>query len=172
MEFTFIAPDPRRFDEANVELCLCGIWKDERPMRGLAGLIDWRLGGRLSDLLKTGFATGERGESLLLPGRPHVSFDKILVIGLGLRSDFDETTYDNHLLSITRALERLRVRRCVLELPGRSADAIDPSRAIVLAWKHVGKSLEHDAWCIVDTADAREEMAAKAMEARRRARMP
>jgi len=170
MDFEFLVADPRRFDEASIEVCACSIWSDVRPLQGLAGLLDWRLGGRLSALLKSGFATGERAETLLLPGKPHVSFDKILVLGLGRRSTFDDDAFRDEITRVARALERLRVRRCVLELPGRGSEAIDPERAISLAWSCVAASGEHDAWWIVDTAEARETMATKAGEERRKAR--
>jgi len=63
VDIRFLPPELRRLDDANVELCVCPIWSDERPVRGFAGLIDWRLGGRLSGLLKSGFVTGELGEA-------------------------------------------------------------------------------------------------------------
>src|SRR5215472_14471613 len=93
LELHFLPPELRRLDEAKVELCACSIWSDERPMRGLAGLLDWRLGGRLSALVKSGFLQGELGESLLMPGKPHVSFEKVLVVGLGSRTRFDDGTF-------------------------------------------------------------------------------
>src|SRR5579859_7045204 len=132
MDLRFLPAEPRRLDEANVELCACSLWSDERPMRGLAGLLDWRLGGRLTALLRAGFLRGGVGEALLIPGKPHVPFEKVLVTGLGPRADFDDESFRRAILHMGRALEGLRVRRAVLELPGRASDAIDPERAITL----------------------------------------
>ena len=87
MDLRFLEPDLRRLDSANVELCACSIWSDERPVRGFAGLLDWRLGGRISALIKSGFLRGHLAEALLVPGKPHVPFEKVLVVGLGRRSD-------------------------------------------------------------------------------------
>jgi hypothetical protein len=170
MDLSFLAPDARQLDEADVELCVCSIWADQRPMHGLAGLLDWRLGARLSALLKSGFVTGERGELLLVPGRPHTPFDKILVVGLGPRGQFDDGTFQEATLRLGRALEGLRVRRCVVELPGRGSDAIEPERAIALALESLGGSEQHDAWWVVDTAAAQQKMQARVEEERRRAR--
>jgi hypothetical protein len=77
VDIRFLPPEVRRLDDANVELCACGIWSDERPVRGFAGLLDWRLGGRLSALLACGFATGAAGEALLVPGKPHLPYEKV-----------------------------------------------------------------------------------------------
>ena len=60
-------------------------------------------------------------------------------------------------MHMARALEGLRVRRAVLELPGRAADAIDAERAITLTLEAVGASPEHDVWWLVDTPAASSE---------------
>src|SRR5690606_19534990 len=44
--------DPGR---TRVELGLVPVFADERPLVGLAGLIDWRSSGRLSAVLRSGF---------------------------------------------------------------------------------------------------------------------
>lgn len=170
MDLHFLPPDLRRLDDASVELCACTIWSDERPMRGFAGLLDWRLGGRLSGLLKSDFARGEIGEALLVPGKPHVPFEKVLVMGLGPRAVFNEAAFRGGVLRIARALEGLRVRRAVVELPGRATDAIDPERAITLALDCVGALPEHDAWWLVETPAAQKRIELRAADERRRVR--
>jgi len=150
VEVRFLPPDPRRLDEATAEVCACTIWSDERPVRGFAGLLDWRLGGRLSAQLLSGFVEGRLGEALLLPGKPHVPFEKVLVVGLGERREFGESVYQQALARIAGALEGMRVRRAIVELPGRATGAIDPERAIALLLDHVGGSTEHDAWWLVE----------------------
>ncbi|HLK35522.1 MAG TPA: M17 family peptidase N-terminal domain-containing protein [Polyangiaceae bacterium] len=170
MELRFLAPELRRLDEASVEVSVCSIWQDERPVRGFAGLLDWRMGGRLSAQIKAGFMTGALGEALLMPGRPHVPFEKVLVLGLGRRATFSEETFREVLAQATRALEGLRVRRAVLELPGRAGGAIDPETAIALTLQCVGASSEHDAWWLVETAADQRRIEARAADERRRAR--
>jgi hypothetical protein len=170
VDLRFLPPELRRLDEANVELCACTIWSDERPMRGFADLLDWRLGGRLSALLKADFVRGDVGETLLVPGKPHLPFEKVLVMGLGRRASFDEGAFRDAILRLARTFERLRVRRAVLELPGRATDAIDPERAITLTLDSVGTSPEHDAWWLVDTPAAQKRIEVRAADERRRVR--
>src|SRR5258708_2641365 len=105
MELRFLPPELRRLDEASVELCVCSIWSDERPVRGFAGLIDWRLGGRLSSLLRSGSMAGEVGETLLVPGKPHLPFEKVLVFGLGARDAFSDDTFRDVIVRMARTLE-------------------------------------------------------------------
>lgn len=154
MEIRFLPPELRRLDEASVEVCACTIWSDVRPVRGLAGLLDWRLGGRLSALLESRFVTGEAGEALLLPGRPHVPMEKLLVVGLGMRTEFAEGVFRDALQRIVRTLDGLRVRRAVVELPGRSDRLIDAEQGISLMLECLGPAPEglHDAWWLVEDA--------------------
>lgn len=56
---------------------------DERPLRGLAGLIDWRLCGALSRTLREGRFRGERGESLLVADGSRWTAGRIFVHGVG-----------------------------------------------------------------------------------------
>ena len=58
MDIRFLAPELRCLDEASVELCACTIWSDERPVRGLAGLLDWRLGGQAERAARLGLRDG------------------------------------------------------------------------------------------------------------------
>jgi len=174
LELHFLPPELRRLDEAKVELCACSIWSDERPMRGLAGLLDWRLGGRLSALVKSGFLQGELGESLLMPGKPHVSFEKVLVVGLGSRTRFDDGTFRQSFAMIASALEGMRVRRAVIELPGRAGGAIEPESAITLALDcldsldSVAESPEHEAWWLVEDEASQRRVEKRVAEERRR----
>ena len=152
MELRFLQPDARCLDETGVEVCVCAIWSDERPVRGLAGLLDWRFGGRLSALLKSGFVRGDLGEVLLVPGKPHVPFEKVLVVGLGPRQAFAEGSFCRAMTRIASALEGMRIGRAVIELPGRATEAIDPERAVALMFECAGASLEHETWWLVESA--------------------
>ena len=152
MDIRFLPPDLRRLDEANVEVAACSFWLDERPLRGFAALLDWRMGGRLSALVVSGFVRGDEGELLLVPGKPHLPFEKLLLLGLGPRAGFDEDVFRRGILRVASALEGLRVRRAVVELPGRGAAAIDAERAITLAFECLGAVPEHDAWWLLEDA--------------------
>jgi len=170
MEFRFVTPDLRKLDETSAELVACSMWKDERPMRGLAGLLDWRLAGKISRLARESFLRGDLGEVLFVPGRPRLPFDKIIVLGLGEESAFDDAKFREAVTRLLRTLEGLHVRRAVVELPGRGAGAIDPERATEIVLECVGDSPDHDAWWLVEEAEAQVRISARAQDERRRAR--
>ena len=133
IELRFVVPDLRRLDEASSEVVICGIWKDARPLTGLASLLDWRLAGRLSRLAKQGFLVGDVGEVLAVPARPRLPFDKLLVCGLGTRASFGDSVYRTVLARALDALVGLSVKKAVIELPGRgdvaASGAVSAERA-------------------------------------------
>ncbi len=57
--------------------------RDERPLRGDAGRVDWRLCGRISELLLSGFTRGDFGEATLLPAGRLFPAERILLFGVG-----------------------------------------------------------------------------------------
>lgn len=170
VDLRFLLPNLRTLDTASAELLACAIWSDERPMRGLAGLLDWRLAGRLSALAKEGLLQGALGEVLLVPGRPQLPFEKVLVFGLGARKAFDDAAFRAVITSLLGSLEGLHVRRAVVELPGRECGAIEPERATELLLECAGASTEHDAWWLVEEPDAQKRIQLRALDERRRAR--
>jgi hypothetical protein len=108
---------------------------------------------------------------LFVPGRPRLKFEKVLVLGAGARAGFDEETFRGVVMHLLRALEGLRVRRAVIELPGRAENLIDAERAADLLLECVaGSSVQdaHDAWWLVEDADAQRRIAQRAVDDRRR----
>ena len=170
MELKFVLPHLSKLDEIDSEILIASVFSDVRPVHGVAGLCDFRLGGRLSRLMKSGFIEGIRDEVVLVPGKPLMTFDKILLFGAGLRARFDETAYVNLVRRILRALEGLAARSAVVELPGRHGGAIDSVRAAELLLTEVGGSTHHDAWTLVEDAAGRESIERHMVEQKRRIR--
>jgi hypothetical protein len=154
----FVQPDLRAIDASPAEVIACTVWQDERPLRGLAGLLDWRLSGRLSVLARSGFLRGELGEVLLVPGRPKLAFEKVLVLGVGPRTAFDDTVVRATLARLKAALEGLKVKRAIVELPGRSSGALESERAAELLVEQAPAALDDQAWTLVDTEEAEAKM--------------
>lgn len=161
-----VEPDLRAIDGASAEVIACAVFADERPLRGLAGLLDWRLAAKLSGLAKSGFLTGAEGEVVLVPGRPKLSFEKILVLGLGPRSTFGDGVVRRALARLLATLEGLNVKRALVELPGRGSDALGPERAAELVLECAEGALADEMWTLVDEQDSEAPMAQKLLRRR------
>jgi hypothetical protein len=70
------------------EVAVVAFFCAERPLRGSAGRADWRLCGRLSELLASGRLSGERGEALLVETAGGMRAPLLLALGLGPRDAF------------------------------------------------------------------------------------
>ncbi|MBK8236468.1 MAG: hypothetical protein IPK74_13000 [Deltaproteobacteria bacterium] len=92
--------------------------EDERPLRGLAALVDWRCSGALSGLLRSGFCTGEPGESVLLPGRRDLPAERWLLFGMGRQDALDPARAKALAERAVACALRLRPRDVLLALPG------------------------------------------------------
>jgi hypothetical protein len=67
---------------------IVGFYEDVRPLKGLAGELDWLLCGALSSLILKKKIRGSLGDVALLTSRGKVPAQKIFMIGLGTRTAF------------------------------------------------------------------------------------
>lgn len=162
----FVPPDLRRLDEVSAEVVVACIFEDERPFRGLAGLMDWRLSGRLSRLARSSFVRGAMGEAMIVPARPRLPFDKLLLMGAGARGSFDPSTFHAVLERILDALAGLQAKKALIELPGRSDRLVEPEHAADVFFDLTADE-EHDALALVEDADGQKVFEARALERRR-----
>ncbi len=170
MDLRFTIPHLRQLDLSGTEVLVATLASDERPPRGVAGLADWRLAGRISRIVASGFATGEVGEVLLVPGKPKLPFDKIVLFGVGERKAFNERVFRAVVERMLATLEGLRARTAVVELPGRHFGAIAPERAADVLLESVGGRQEHDVWTLVEPPEAQRSITQHMIQERRRVR--
>lgn len=168
LDLRFVPRALRSLDEVSAEVIACGVYRDERPLTGLAGLLDWRLAGRLSRLAKQGFLLGDVGELVALPVRPRLPFDKLLVAGLGPRAAFEDAAFRAVLERTLDGLDGLNVKRAIVELPGRGDDAISAERAAELLLDRIGDD-ERDTLTLVEDPPDQQRFDKRAHERRRTA---
>jgi hypothetical protein len=108
--------------EDEVDAIVCGAFEDVRPLRGLAGLVDWDTAGLLSRAMKNNFWRGESGDSLLFPGRPRLRFHWLVLVGLGPARALSPDAIAGVLGEYDRALVGLGAQTAFVELPGRACD--------------------------------------------------
>jgi hypothetical protein len=122
--------DLSRWDEAAHDCLVLPVFKDDRPLRGAAGLVDWRLGGKLSRLVKSQRATAESGEQLLLPPGRRLRFARIFWFGLGDAKAYSEDRFRKDLAWILGVITRAGVKDWFVQMPGRASGLIGARRAV------------------------------------------
>lgn len=170
MDVRFVPLDLARVDALRYEAVALPFFEDERPLRGAAGLCDWRLCGRLSRLLLRGRVTGALGEVTLVPARPRLPFDKLLLFGSGPRETFDAAVFAAVSARIYDVVEGLRLRNLVLSLPGRNHDRVAPGDAIRWFLEASSSKPKVEELIVLDDADAHKVMQPVVDAERRRAR--
>lgn len=130
MDVGCVPPDLRQLDAREAELLICGVFSDERPLHGVAGLVGWRLSGMIDRLLESGFYTGAPDETLLVPGKPRFCAEKIVLVGLGPRAGFDLQRAERAIERVVETTRGLDVRSMIVEVPGRHVEAIDAEAGV------------------------------------------
>ena len=83
MELSYLDASFDALDTLSVETLALFMLSDQRPLRGAAGVVDWRLCGELSRALQGGGLTGKLGERLLMPTNGRIGARRLLVFGAG-----------------------------------------------------------------------------------------
>jgi hypothetical protein len=171
VELRFAPLELASLDAPKIEVLCLTMFSDERPPRGVLGLADWRLCGRLSRLLATGAFAAREGEALLMPSPPRrLAAERLLVVGAGERPRFDAVRARSLVFDLFRRVLALRVRTAAVALPHASARGWNAEAAVdhlLEATSSAGDRL--DELVIIDTAEAQRAMEPRIERAKRRA---
>jgi hypothetical protein len=142
MDLTFYPLTLDAIDQAAAESLCLFVGADERPLTGLAGLVDWRLLARLSRLLRGGQITGGDGEAVLTSPGARLGFRKMFLFGIGAAGQ-TEDHLQRRVAEALRKLAHAGVKDAALQLPSRLSPEIGvrtlieelqgPGRAVVFA---------------------------------------
>jgi hypothetical protein len=100
-------------DEKDPGLLICSIYEDERPLKGAAGLLDWRLHGFLSRFVLSGRISGNQSEFVYVPVSHHGSLRHVLIVGLGSRENPVQQTL---LSKLSDTVQNLKFDRVAVSL--------------------------------------------------------
>jgi hypothetical protein len=167
MSVQFLGCELTRWEETGGDALVLTFFREERPLRGAAGLADWRLCGRLSRLIKLGRVRGDSGESLLMPCGRRLPFRRILLFGLGPSRPFDDAVYRGHVRRIRDVMKKAGVQDYAVQPPGRATGLVAARRALEM-WIEESGDAEGEQVAIIDTPGAQKEMS-DILHARQRA---
>jgi len=130
MALSVLPLDLVRWDESVRDCLVLPVFKDDRPLRGAAGLADWRLCGRLSQFVKSNRMTGDAGETMLMPPGRRLRFDRIMWFGLGDARNYSDDRFRKDLAWIVDVVGKAGVGELTLQAPGRASGLIGARRAL------------------------------------------
>lgn len=156
MKLHYLPTDLRKWTGSRRDALVVTFFADERPLRGAAGLADWRLCGRLSQLVQGERVQGKRGDSLMMPAGRRLPFERLFVFGLGRGGALDEATFRTHAQWIGDVLARAKVKQYALQPPGRATGLIAARRAAELWIEEAGAGCED--LTFIDSAGSHKEM--------------
>lgn len=111
-------------DQQRHKCLVVGFFSDEKPPRGVCGLMDWRLNGMISREIKQGHISGEFKERVAVPHPDRVGSDLLFLFGVGPLADI---TYDRIYSSaheIAGAIDAMKLRSFAFDLPGEGRSAL------------------------------------------------
>jgi hypothetical protein len=130
MALSVMPLDLARWDEVSRDCLVLPVFKDDRPLRGAAGLADWRLCGRLSRLVHANRASADSGETIMLPPGRRLKFARLLWFGLGDAKAYNDERFRKDLTWILGVIRKANITEWVLQAPGRASGLIGARRAI------------------------------------------
>lgn len=157
MKLSLLPLDLARWDEAVREALLVPIFADERPLRGAAGLCDWRLCGRLTRLCKASRLEGTRGETLMLPPGRRLPFRRLFLFGLGPSAGYGDERLRADLRWMKEVAVAAGVKEFALEAPGRATGMVGARRALEVVLDETDRG-EGSVW-LVDGPAGHKDMA-------------
>jgi Cytosol aminopeptidase family, N-terminal domain len=112
-------------DLQECELLVTGFFQDERPMKGTSGLIDWRLNGTISHLVKQGKMTGEWQETTLIPSHGRLIPPLILFLGLGKVKEYSTLRLRDLFPRLFDTLRNLKSSKVCFSFPSNETYNVD-----------------------------------------------
>jgi len=91
--------------------------EDQRPLRGLAGYLDWRLCGGLSRILKEGRFVGALSDALLFPTSGRLGCARVFCFGVGKRAELSAASFGRLVKKACESMTLAGSRAFATELP-------------------------------------------------------
>ena len=139
---------------ARIEALCVFIRQDERPLKGAAGWVDWRMCGKLSQVLLDGFFEGRCLETLLLPSDGMLQSPRLFAFGCGPTAELTSARLGECLEHAGRTLQRAGLKSVATELP--AVPTMSEEARVSSFNEHFGKTFSGEAvWVLAERAVTR-----------------
>jgi hypothetical protein len=133
--------DSEPVERVRADLLVAPHFEGDRPLRGAASRIDWRLCGHLSEMVARSAFRGASGEVVLVPTGARLRAPRALLLGLGSREGFGQKSLRSSVrLAVGRAA-LLRAGIVALALPSEADAGLAAERAAAAALFGAGEAL-------------------------------
>lgn len=130
MELTLRPATLPEIDRLDGDTLALDLLVEERPPRGLAGLVDWRLNGLVSRWLTEGDFDPAGEDPLLFGGSPRLGTQRLFLLPLGQRSDLLTRRLPRICDNFADLLARSGARRIASAVPGAQIDGVADEQAV------------------------------------------
>lgn len=124
------------------DVLVAGIFKDEKPLKGSSGWIDWRLNGMLSRFLIEKKLTGEWKETTLIPSQGRISSRMILLLGLGELKEYSYLRLRELSPYLLETLKKLGTSRVGFSLPCEGSTQVDCGKLVEVLIEGIADCLD------------------------------
>ena len=112
-------------DIQECDVLVAGIFKDERPLKGSSGWIDWRFNGMLSRFLMEKKLTGDWKETTLIPSQGRIVPRMVLLLGLGEVKEYSYLRLRELSPHLIETLKKLDATHVCLSFPYQESTHVD-----------------------------------------------
>ena len=126
-------------DQLEADIVAAFFFEEDRPLDGVAALLDWRLNGQISRMLQKGELAGREGERVLVRSNGKIKAEWVLLLGGGIRRELNPQRWDALTAHLWQVLQGLGFQRTVIGLAPFAGKMEDEPAAIARRnWESLG----------------------------------
>ncbi len=107
-------------DRMEGEVAVVFFFEDDRPLHGAASLLDWRLNGRMTELLLSGAVTGRLGDVVVFRNNGKLDADWALLMGGGKRERLSVALWERLLKKAIKVCQKAGFERVAFSLDSQA----------------------------------------------------
>lgn len=103
-------------DDLKTDFLVLPFYHDERPLKSINGIIDWRLYGKISNLIQNHVLQGNLLEKAIFSPKSKIKTSKFYLLGLGVRSELTEKAIQDVIDDILKTIVNLKIKNFAIPL--------------------------------------------------------